>query len=152
MLRCLYLRKCRKRLLLPLVHRVPCARIIAGVGSIGSHAMPGGDHHNSGLVSLAFRLFSPEINEGGTGYERIFFTAMSFPSESISRARMLCLNANGLSSSRLSDKAREVPHDSEAADARTDGLEPLPLSKTARCAFRGIWHTLGDSARLLTVI
>jgi hypothetical protein len=57
---------------------------------------------------------------------------------------MLCLNANGLSSSRLSDDAREVPPATEAADARTDGLEPLRFRSTPRCASRGVILTFGE--------
>jgi hypothetical protein len=40
-----------------LVHPVPSVRIIAGVGRIGSHATPGGDHRSSVSLSLAFPLF-----------------------------------------------------------------------------------------------
>ncbi len=32
-------------------------RIIAGIGMIGAHAMPGGDHHNCVFPSLVFPLF-----------------------------------------------------------------------------------------------
>ena len=67
MSRCLYSRKCRRALLLPLAHRVPCARIIAGVGRTGSHAMPGLDHRNCVSPSLAFPLFSPPTSQGGIG-------------------------------------------------------------------------------------
>jgi hypothetical protein len=45
------------RLNLPLVHHMPCVRIIAGVGRTGSPAMPGSVPRNCVSVSLAFQLF-----------------------------------------------------------------------------------------------
>ena len=44
MWRCFHWLKPSRRPSLLLVHPVPCVRIIAGVGMIGSHATPGGDH------------------------------------------------------------------------------------------------------------
>ena len=58
MWRCFPWLKSSRRPSLLLVHPVPCVRIIAGVGRIGSHATPGGDHRNSVSLSLAFLLFS----------------------------------------------------------------------------------------------
>jgi hypothetical protein len=50
------------------LHHVPlvrCVRITAGVGPIGSHATPGGDHRNCVLLSRAFPLFLFSTNPGG---------------------------------------------------------------------------------------
>src|SRR5258707_14996149 len=60
-----------------LVHPVRCVRIIAGVGSTGSHAMPGGDHPNCALPWLGFPLFSQYINQGGTDSRSRFLRGIS---------------------------------------------------------------------------
>jgi hypothetical protein len=64
---------------LPLAHRVRCVRITVGVGKIGSHAMPGGDHPNYASRLLAFPHSSPATNTGGTGKQRSFFYDVSSP-------------------------------------------------------------------------
>jgi hypothetical protein len=69
----LRLRKCPRVFLLLLAHRVQFVRITAGIGSIGSHRTLGGDHRNYASPWLAFQLFSPSSNQGGTGKQRSFF-------------------------------------------------------------------------------
>lgn len=64
--RCFRLRTGRRAFPLPLAHRVRCARITVGVGTIGSHGMPGGDHHNGASPWLAFLLLWLPTNKGGS--------------------------------------------------------------------------------------
>jgi hypothetical protein len=58
MSRCFRLRIVRRAFPFPLAHHGLCVRITAGVGTIGSHAMLGGDHRSGASLSLAFPLFS----------------------------------------------------------------------------------------------
>ena len=60
--RCFRLARSSKELLLHRVLLVRCVPIIAGVGRIGSHAMPGRDLHNGTSSSLVFLLFSLSTN------------------------------------------------------------------------------------------
>ncbi len=57
MWRCFHWLRLDKRQNLLLVHLVPCAPVIAGVGTTGSHAMPGGDLLGCTSPSQAFLLF-----------------------------------------------------------------------------------------------
>jgi hypothetical protein len=66
---------------LPLAHLVPSVRIAAGAGMIVSLAMPGGDRHNYALWLLAFPLFSPLANTGGSRKRRDSFHDVFSPSE-----------------------------------------------------------------------
>jgi hypothetical protein len=83
-------RTCPRVFSLPLAHRVPYVLIAAGVGMIVSHAMPGGDRHNCALRLLAFPLFSPLANTGGSRKRRDSFHDVSSPSEWITRAKIIC--------------------------------------------------------------
>jgi hypothetical protein len=62
MSRCLNLRTFPRAFPLPLAHHVPSVRVTAGVGVIGSHAIPGSDHLNCVSPSQAFPLSSPATN------------------------------------------------------------------------------------------
>jgi hypothetical protein len=69
----------RRAFRLPFAHRVRCARITAGVGKIGSPAMPGRGHRSLALRLLAFLPSSPATKTGGTGTPRSVFDHGSSP-------------------------------------------------------------------------
>ncbi len=91
MWRCFHWLKPSQRPSLLLVHLVRCVRIIAGVGRIGSHATPGGDHRTCVLPWLVFLIFWLGTNQGGTGHHRSYFNTVPSPSECIRRAKNPCL-------------------------------------------------------------
>ncbi len=64
------------------LHHVPLVRsvrIIAGVGPIGSHGMPGGDHRNCALPLRASLPFLLSSNTGGIGSQQDDFNEVSSP-------------------------------------------------------------------------
>jgi hypothetical protein len=79
MSRCFLLRTCPSRFLHLLVHHVPCARMTAGVGAIGSHEMRGGGRRNCASRSLACLPFLLSSNTGGTGQPRDDFSEVVSP-------------------------------------------------------------------------
>src|SRR5918912_182425 len=91
------LRNCPRMLLHLLVRHVPCVRIPAGVGAIGSHAMPGGDRPNSGSRSPASPPFLLSSNTGGTANTETIAVRCSLPSELMRRVRTSCLSSTSSS-------------------------------------------------------
>src|ERR1051326_4660793 len=69
--------QCQKTCLLHLVLLARFVLIIAGVGAIDSHTMPGGDRRICALLLLAFPLFSRSSNTGGTSKQRDNFSVAS---------------------------------------------------------------------------
>jgi len=65
--------------LLPLPRLGPSVLIVASVGTTGSRAMPGGDHHNCASPWLAFPLFWLVANERGISKQRGFSIRCSIP-------------------------------------------------------------------------
>lgn len=74
-----------------LVVLVPYVRIIAGVGLIGSRAMPGGDHLVCVSPLRVFHLPLLSSNQEEPTLKKMFYKVYHFPSEPLMRARSLCL-------------------------------------------------------------
>jgi hypothetical protein len=117
-----------------LVHPVPCVRITAGEGMIGSPAMPGSDHRTCVSQSLVFLIFWRGTNQGGTGHHRSSFNTVFSPSECIRRAKNPCrLAALSLSSPKALCRCAEVPLRIKARYVMKSHLEPLHL--TSSCTY-----------------
>jgi hypothetical protein len=121
MWRCFPWLKPSQRPSLLLVHPVRCVRIIAGVGMIGSRAMPGGDHPNCGLPSLVFPLFSlatrPRRNRTT---KKLFSMPCHLPlSGSGGQGSSVSLQQPASLPPVLADDAGEVPPHAEAMDERS---------------------------------
>src|SRR6266568_7386254 len=129
MLRCFHWLKPSRRPSLLLVHPVPCVRITAGVGTLGSLTTPGGDHRSSVSLSQVFPLFSPPASIRRNGPTERFFEKMSRPSEWIMRAKLICLLTTTSLYSMIAclECAWKCLFIKDTIHATNDRLEPLHL-------------------------
>jgi hypothetical protein len=99
-------------------------------------------HHSCWRSCFSLR----KLTEGGSGKQRDDFNHVLSPSEWITRAEVTCLlTAPPLLRYRLLAIRVDRPLHQSNTHAMKNRLEPLRLKTTARCASRGIWHTLGDA-------
>src|SRR5713226_1468030 len=154
MWRCFHWLDPSRRPSLLLVHPVPCVRIIAAVGRIGSHATLGGDRRTCGLPSLVFPIFWRATNQGGTGQHRSYFKTVPSPSECIRRAKNPCL----LPAPSLSSPAADWRCGTTSTSCRSHRCheEPARATSLEKCSSLHIpwvsdrwWQTSGQLSKLV---
>jgi hypothetical protein len=137
MLRCFHCLKFSPRENL-LVRPGPFVRAIVGEGLTDWLATQASDHRKCVSMLLVFPPFSSATNTGGMTSQRSLFRKGAYPSESIRRARVVCLltvTSLFFYGRLVSWKRFHFP--AEARDIAKAVLKLLHLRGTARCASRG---------------